>query len=540
MGHMIVFRLLLVFLIGLIGCQKKPPCCQQVQEPDPLQYLRISFSSGIRSLNPGVGIDYPSAFVIKMLFEGLMHIGPNGEPQLAIAKSYEISEDHKTYIFHLRHSIWSNGDKLTAHDFAYAWKKIIDPHRGESLGVQNFYPIKNVKAIVKGEKSIDTAGIQVLNEKTLRVDLEHPTPYFLEVLATSSFLPIHSKIDESDPTWANQQGNAFVCNGPFSLEKHRLEDEIIVKKNPTYWDPSSVTMPGIKIAIIKNETTQLNLFEKNQLEWLGRPFSKMPLDAISYLKEHKKVEFIDTLGVYWYFLNVEAFPFDNKKMRQAFSYIVNRQLITDYILEENETPAMAVLPHSLATQEAPFFKDNNREKALELFNEALDEMGITKAELPEITVNYAASAPIHQRLAEALQVQWNQAFGLNIKLENQDWKVHYGKLQKGNFQIGGMAWQSWLRDPIYILQTFRDRSDGVNMSRWENAAYQTYLSQAEEEVDPARRRQLYNEAQSILMEEMPVIPIYFPTIAYSKSKKLKNVYISELFEADFRWAYFEE
>nr|NGX38369.1 Oligopeptide-binding protein OppA [Chlamydiota bacterium] len=134
----------------------------------------------------------------------------------------------------------------------------------------------------------------------------------------------------------------------------------------------------------------------------------------------------------------------------------------------------------------------------------------------------------------------NQAFGLNIKLENQDWKVHYGKLQKGNFQIGGMAWQSWLRDPIYILQTFRDRSDGVNMSRWENAAYQTYLSQAEEEVDPARRRQLYNEAQSILMEEMPVIPIYFPTIAYSKSKKLKNVYISELFEADFRWAYFEE
>ncbi|NGX26734.1 MAG: hypothetical protein K940chlam6_00659, partial [Chlamydiae bacterium] len=129
---------------------------------------------------------------------------------------------------------------------------------------------------------------------------------------------------------------------------------------------------------------------------------------------------------------------------------------------------------------------------------------------------------------------------LDIKMEQQEWKFHYEKLQKGNFQIGGMQWQSWLRDPIYIMQTFREKDNGVNMSRWGNKEYSDLISQAEKQADPVFRKAFFNKAEALLMEEMPVIPLYFTTNAYAKSDKLKNVYISELYEVDFRWATLDE
>jgi len=531
-----ILRFFLVFCIFLASCQKRESTHVSTQNP---KYLRISFYGDVRSLDPRIGIDYPSAFGTKMLFEGLMRIGQGGQVETAIAESYEISEDHLTYTFHLRPSVWSNGDVITAYDFEYTWKKVIDPKGGYSLGAQNFYPIKNARRILKGNQSIDSVGIRAIDEKTLEVQLSHPAPYFLEVTATSSYFPVNARIDQENPNWINREGEAFVCNGPFSLEHHHVENEIVVKKNPKYWDAASVQLPGIHIAIIKDASTQLNLFEKNQLEWLGKPLSRVPLDAIENLRSKDKIQFFQTLGLYWFFLNTESFPFNNKKMRQAFAYAINRQLIIDHLLKGEETPALGVLPQKLASQDTPFFQDNNQERAIALFQEALDEMGIQKEDLPKITINYNV-ATVHMRIAQALQEQWNQVFGLDIKMEQQEWKFHYEKLQKGNFQIGGMQWQSWLRDPIYIMQTFREKDNGVNMSRWGNKEYSDLISQAEKQPDPVHRKNFFNKAEALLMEEMPVIPLYFTTIAYAKSDKLKNVYISELYEVDFRWATLDE
>lgn len=525
-----------LLLLAVFGCQKG----NESRSADKnSEFLRVSFQSEVRSLDPRVGIDYPSAFAVKMLFEGLMRMGPSGANELAMAQSYTISEDHKTYTFKLRDAKWSNGDPVTAQDFAYAWLRVINPNEGDSLGVQNFYPIKNTRAVIRGEKSLDEVGIHVIDDGTLQVELEHPTPYFLDVLTTSSLFPVNARVDQETPEWANKNGDDFVCNGPFKLDYHKIDNEIVVVKNPTYWDSKHVKLPGIRIVIIKDVTTQMNLFEKNQLEWLGKPLSKLPLDAIDHLKNEGKIQFFETLGLYWFFVNVEAFPFHNKKMRKAFSYAIDRKSLTKFITQGREIPALSVLPHSLATQEEPFFNDNNLTLANQLFDEALEEMGLTRETLPAITVNYSDAA-IHQRVAEALQQQWSDAFGLKIHLEKQDWKVHYGKLQKGNYQLGGMAWQSWLRDPIYIMQTFREKADGVNMSHWENKEYQNLLTAAEQEIDPVMRRNYFNQAEALLMEEMPVIPVYFTTIAYAKSNRLENVYISELYEVDFRWSYFKE
>lgn len=538
--HFMTIRSILfgLSLLLLGGCQKHS-CTQTTHSIHSESYLNISFHTELQSLDPRKGIDYPTVFVMKMLFEGLTRIGHDGVVLPGLAQSWDISEDHRTYTFHLRPSCWSNGDKLTAYDLEYSWKKMLDPN-DPSLGIPSFFPVKNAQAISRGEKPLASAGFRALDADTLQVELEYPTPYFLDLVSTPPYFPVNSKVDQEDKEWMKKTGNGFVCNGPFRLEKFHHNNEIIVVKNPSYWASQEVRLPGIRIAIIKDISTQMNLFEKGELQWLGNPLSKFPLDAIRHMKQTKQLKYMPTLSVYWYFVNTESFPFHNKKMRQAFAYAINRQMLSETILEGSDPPALAVLPYSLSTQEKPFFADNNLALAKERFQEALNEMGISKSELPPITLNYVSTDPEYVRIAEATQQQWKDVFDIDVHLEHQEWRGHYSTLQSGNFQLGGMGWQTWFRDPMYILQTFRQKDLGINMSRWENAEYQELLAKAEVAIDPVQRRDYYNKAEAILMEEMPVIPVYFMTSKYAQSPHLKNVYLSDLYDADFRWAYLEE
>lgn len=514
-------------------------CCAACQQSNNPSFLHLSIQREVNSLDPRYAIDCPSIFPIKMLFEGLMCIGPDGKVKAALAESYEISKDKKTYIFHLRPSKWSNGDEVTAFDFEYAWKKIIDP-KLQTVGKHNFYALKNAQSIVHGKLPVDDLGVKAVDASTLIVELEHPTPYFLEVVATSSFFPVNAQVDQKNPHWATKNGKYFVCNGPFALNIHKLDNEFVLVKNPSYWDASHIHLPGIIIYVIKDATTQLSMFEKNEIDWIGKPLSKLPLDAISSLKKEGKINHFPCVGLHWYFFNVDSFPFNNKKMRQAFAYAINRKDITDYVLQEGETPALGILPSILSLQKEPYFQDNNPEIAMRLFNEGLEELGIAKKDLPKFTLQYSSSYLVDRKVAEALQDQWQKVFDIHVNLQQEEGKVYSSTLATGNFQIGAMSWVSWLRDPIYIMQTFRYRSDGVNSSRWENPQYQKLLEATEEELDVAKRKELFHEAEKILMDEFPVIPIYYMTLSYAKKNNLKNVYVSELYDIDFRWAYFDE
>jgi oligopeptide transport system substrate-binding protein len=501
-------------------------------------FLPLSFSTEVRSLDPSIGIDDQSQIAIKMLFDGLMSFNPQGELTCAIAERYEISEDQKRYTFFLRSCNWSNGKEVTADDFVYSWKKIIGGNVKGSA-VHNFYPIKNARAVLEKKKELEEVGIYAPDKKTLVVELEHPTPYFLEAISTSSFFAVNAELDQENPQWVNQVGSAFVCNGPFVLVEHKQNNELVLKKNPLYWDSQVVKLPGIKIAFVKEPLTQLNMFEKKEIAWAGKPLFKLPLDAVPTLKKTGQVISVPALGVYWYFLNTEAFPFNNKKMRQAFAYAIDRKAITDHVLQEGETPALGVLPKSLNVNPNPYFADNNIELAKKLFNEALQELGLTKETLPSITISYNSSE-YHQRTALVIQEQWNKVFGIQIRLEQEEWKVHFQKLLSGDFQIGGMGWHSWLKDPMYIMQTFRYRSDGINMSRWEHPTYRALLKSAEQESDIQKRKRMFFEAEKLLMEEMPIIPIYFIAFSYAKSPGLKDVYVSEVNGVDFKWASYEK
>lgn len=524
----------------LFSCQNKDHTSLDAPSPKAQDKLSLCISSDVSSLDPRYGLDGTSAQVIKMLFEGLIYLDSSGQVVPAIASSYEVSSDKKTYTFYLKNCQWSNGMDVTAYDFEYAWKSVINIKQEQrSPAVHNFYVIKNVREYLRGDVSINEVGIKALDAKTLKVELENPIPYFLEAITNTCFFPVCKLIDQTQPAWSREKGRKFVCNGPFHLVLHHHDNEVLVEKNPLFWDSENVFLDKISILIIKDAMTRLCLFEKGKIDWIGKPLSGLPLDACAILKKENKITVFSSLAVYWYFFNTERFPFTNKKMRQAFAYAINRKEITDYVLQFNETPATALLPKAYGLIEESYFQDNDSEKAQVLFDEALIELGLKKENLPELSISYN-SDEIHHNVVQIIQHQIFSAFGVKVKLKHFDWKTHYSNLVQGDFCIGGMMWQSWVRDPIYILRTFRSKYDGINMSRWENQLYQEVLDASDKEIDPSKRKELLSIAQRIIMEEMPVIPVYFTSIAFAKPKDLHNISVLENSQVDFRHAYFEE
>ncbi len=529
--------LLFLLLLTLTACEKKEVKSFPDLSLKRKELLHANMATEVRSLDPCHGYEASSSFFVKMLFEGLMRLGPTGEIIPGVAESYEISEDQKVYTFHLRSSNWIDGSPVTAYDFEYAWKRIVNPATA-TRAAHNFYAIKNVQAVVKGNASMDTLGIRAVDDKTFVVELEHPAPYFLEAITTAPFRPIPAELDQKDPQWSTRLGKDFICNGPFRLKEWTRSNSLIIVKNSHYWRADEIRLDGIKVSFIKEEPTALMMFEKGELDWIGRPLTKIPLDAILTLKKEGKLIERPTFGLYWYFFNTETFPFNNKKMRLAFAYAINRREIVEDLLEEDERPAMSIFSSFLALQKTPYFPDGDVELARKLFDEALEELGLTKEKLPPITLS-GTHAEVARRLSQIVQEQWHRAFGIEVKLEHEEWNCYYDRVAGGKYQIAGMNWITWIKDPIYILQTFKYRSSGMNMPKWEDSRYQALLSASDDEIDLHQRQELLHQAEKLLLEEMPVTPVYFLTATFAQSPRVKNISFSELADVDFTWAYIE-
>ncbi|MCB1085382.1 MAG: peptide ABC transporter substrate-binding protein, partial [Chlamydiia bacterium] len=515
----------------VVGCHKK-------SSVDSQRKVRLSILAPVRSLDPRISNEYPSVHVMNMLYEGLMRLGPDGEILFGAAESVTLSKDQCIYTFHLKDSCWSNGDPVTAYDYEYAWKKSVDPLTAKT-GAFTFYTIKNVAACLEGSATIDEVGIRALDAKTLEVELEHPAPYFLSLCACSTYSPIHKKFDQFDPNWANSVNDHFVSNGPFKLVSWKKSVEIILEKNPYYWGASEVKLPGIAIQIVPDANTQFLLFEKGELDWIGEPFNVLPIDIIMEHKEDPRLRVIDSYGLYWFFVNVKVPPFNNKNFRKALAYALNRKEIAEHVFQLGEEPAMGILSEGLAVHDAPYFPDGDLSLAKKIFDLALEELGMSPEEVPTLVLSQR-SCLFTSRVNQAVQEQLRKGLGLNVEIDQVDWPVHFNRMSKGDFQFGEMGWTSWLRDPIYMLDTFRTANLAINMSNWEDAKYQELLVKSDHEIDPVKRKRYLQKAEALLMEEMPVIPLCYNKLKLFQNPSLKGVYMSPLKEIDFRYAYFDE
>ncbi|MCA1031064.1 peptide ABC transporter substrate-binding protein [Bacillus timonensis] len=538
--YSIMMSLLLVFSLILAACgapgaDKDDAADKGEGAADKPQELRINITSEPPTLNPGLASDSTSGLIANHVFEGLTRIGQDGKPQEAMAEKIDVSEDGKTYTFTLRDAKWSNGDAVTAQDFEYAWKWVLDPANQADYAYQIYSHVLNAKEAYDGTVSMDEVGIKALDEKTLEVSLKNPTPFFLELTAFYTYFPVNSKIAQENADWAKDAGEAYVSNGPFVLAS-KDSSKLVLEKNENYWDAETVKLTKISIDMIEDANTELKSFQNGELDWAGAPMSALPTDAIPQLRSEGKLQTKVIAGTYWYKFNTLKAPFDNVNIRKAFAYSINRQAIVDNITQGGQMPAMALVPPTMIEENKEgYFKDNDLEKAKEHLALGLQELGLT--ELPPITLSFNTSEG-HQKIAQAIQDMWKQNLGVDVTIENAEWGVYLDKVDQGDFQIARMGWLGDFNDPVNFLELYTEPA-GNNDTGWTSEEYNSLLEQAASESDPAARLQLLKDAEEIIVNEMPVAPIYFYTENWVQNENLKGVVISGLGDAQFKWAHFE-
>ncbi|WP_338449047.1 peptide ABC transporter substrate-binding protein [Niallia oryzisoli] len=503
------------------------------------QDLRININTEPPTLNPGLAEDSTSGTVLRQVFEGLSRINLDGKAELAAAEDVKISEDQKTYTFTLRDAKWTNGDPVTAKDFEYAWKWALDPANASPYSYQLYY-IEGAQAFNEGTGNADAVGVKALDDKTLEVKLTNPTPFFLELTAFYTYLPVNSKIAEANPDWANDAGENYTTNGPFKMTEWSHSDKIVLEKNEDYWDADTVKLKNITMIMVNDPNTELSMFDSGELDWAGMPTGNLPQDALPALKDEGRLHTESIAGIYNYKLNTTVEPFNNANIRKAFALAINRQELIDNVTQGGQLPAMAIVPPTMFPEnEKGYFKDNDVKKAKEYLKKGLEELGYKDvSEMPPVALSYNTDEG-HQKIAQAVQDMWKQNLGVEVTLNNAEWKVYIEQVQSLDYNIARMGWLGDFNDPINFLEAYYSATGGNNDTGWENKDFQALLDQSATESDPEKRQDLLKQAEEIFMDEMPVIPIYFYTNNWVQDENLKEVAVSGLGDVQFKWAHFE-
>jgi oligopeptide transport system substrate-binding protein len=316
----------------------------------------------------------------------------------------------------------------------------------------------------------------------------------------------------------------------------KRNNTIQLKKNPRYWDKNKVYLDTIMISIVQDCHTTLLMFEKGELDWVGSPFIRMSHDTSSDTLEQEG----DDALIYWFFINTEKYPLNNKKLRKALSYAIDRKSIVNNVFHHSGIPRMSALSPPLSLSSEPYFQDNHQKLAKELFKEALEELGLTEKTFPEITLNYVVDIEAHHRIAQAIQDQWRNVLGLNhLLLKQSEWKVHCQQLYDGDYHLGFVSWNVSVLDPSFILEIFRNKSTKNNICNWESSLYADFLDRSKKTFSRLERISLLKSAETLLLDDMPIIPFCSLKKKYAKNPQLKGEVLLPLQLVDFKSAYFE-
>ncbi|HSX10345.1 MAG TPA: peptide ABC transporter substrate-binding protein [Chlamydiales bacterium] len=527
-----MFRLFFLLMVLCAGCQKS-------SAPSIQQCLRINIGKDPQSLDPRKARDLVDITITHMLFEGLTRTSKSGEIEMAIARDVEVSEDGTRYLFHLRNTVWSNGDPVTAFDFAESWRSLLDPHFPSDVSYQ-LYAIKNGRKAKLGEVGLDQVGIQTPDASTLIVELEQPIHYFLELVSMPTFFPIPSKI--KNPNWALSP-ETYVGNGPFLLDSWKHGDEIHVSKNNRYWEAKKVQLQGIDLLMMTGDT-EMQMFEEGKIDWAGSPLSTIPVDAVRTLRAKEKLHISPFSGTCFLRLNTaekigeKKNPLGNPLFRKALSFCLNRKNITDHILQGGQMQALSLVPPGMGLSEKGYFHDDHLDSAKSLLTDALLQLDLTLATLEPIRLSFIYNER-YVTIAQAIQQQWEAGLGIRVELEAIEPKTFFKRISQREFQLAAGSWTADFNDPINFLEVFKYKDASTNNTNWENGKYIDLLNQSALCRDSEERKRLLREAEQILMEQMPIIPIFHFALNYLQGDGLAEVALSPLGQIDFRWAHFD-
>src|SRR5699024_9762309 len=431
--------------------------------------------------------------------EGLTRLDEDSTPQPAAAEDWDISDDELTYTFYIREdAYWSNGDPLVAEDFVYAWKYMLDPDTGSPAAFLAYF-IEGGEAFNEGEGSEDDVNVTAIDDKTLEVVLKQPTGFFLDLLTNPAFFPINHKVAEEDADW-HAEADTFVSNGPFMLESWDHDQEMVFVKNEEYWDAEAVNLDELHWEMIEEENTEYQMFESGDLD-----ISDIPSELSDELIDGDNVFIGEEGGLEFFRFNVTMEPFQNKKIRQAFAYAIDRQNIAEFVVKNRVEPAYGFISPGYTTPTGEDFRDINGDlvthdpdKAKKLLEEGMEEEGYD--ELPEIVISYNTS-DTHKAVAETMQDMLKDHLDVDVELENQEWSVFADAQENLELQFSRSSFLNDYNDPINFLESFITDSY-MNRTGFSSDEYDELIEKGKSEADEEKRWEYMYEAEKMLADEM--------------------------------------
>lgn len=498
--------LLLAVCLVLTACGRGET---NVSTGNRLGILHMGNTDEPQELDPHVVTGIPEGRIIRALLEGLVGKDPATlEPIPAVARSWEISDDGTHYTFHLDpQARWSNGDPHTAHDYVWTWRRALHPGLGNYYAYM-LYPIRGAAGYHRGElKDFDAVGVRALDDHTLSVQLENPTPYFLQLLDHFALYPLHPPTlerfgaSEQRGTRWTRAGN-FVGNGPFRLTRWQLNRIIEVDKNPHYREADKVRLNGIHFHPIQNITTEERMFRAGQLHLT----SNVPMDKIPVYRERspEMLRVHPYLGTYFYRINTTAPHLADRRVRMALALAVDREQLVRHVTGGGEHAAYTITPPGTQgyTAQSPQGFDPQRARAL------LAEAGYPDGAGFPVTELVYNTSESHRKLAVAVQQMWKQHLNIDVRLYNQDWKVFLSSVSALDYELARAVWIGDYVDPNSFLDMWLTGS-GNNRTGWSNPDFDRLVAvEAPRATSREERYALLREAEWILLEDAPIIPVY--------------------------------
>lgn len=485
------------------------------------------------SFDPPIGFNAVSWNALNNLMEGLTRLGEDHQPAPAIAEKWDVSEDGKVYTFHIRDTAkWSNGDDVTANDFEFAWKRLLDPKTASGAAFLG-YLIDGGEEFNNGKGKAEDVKVKVVDQKTFEVTLTSPQAYFLSIIANPAFFPINEKVAKENPEWY-AEADSFVGNGPFNLTEWKHDSHFVMKKNPKYWDAKNVKLEKIHWAIVDDTTTEYQMYSKGELDK-----SDIPAELSDKLFKEGKVKMEDQAGSYFYRFNLNKEPFQNLNIRKAFAMAVDQKQMSDYVTKIKEKPAYAFVSPGFKDPSGKDFREVNgdlivtdKKKAKELLEKGMKEEGYSK--LPEVTLTYNTDDK-HKKMAEALQQMFKENLGVEVKLSNMEANVFAEDQKALKLQLSRSSFLADYADPVNFLENFQT-GHSMNRTGWSNAKYDGLIKQAKNESDETKRYELMYEAEKILMAETPIIPIHYYNQIYVQNEAVSGIVRHPVGYLELKWA----
>ena len=492
----LALTLLLFLAIG--GCSTPP-------DPDT---LRRGNGAEPQTLDPHKAEGVESANILRDLYEGLTSIAPDGRVVPGVARRWTVSADQRTYDFDLRSDArWSNGDAVTADDFVAGLRRSADPATGSNYS-SILSPILNADDVTAGKLPVDRLAVEAVTPTHLRVRLKGPIPYFLELLAHQAMSPIHRPSLQRWGADFTKPGH-LIGNGAYRLVDWRVEDYVLLERNPYYWDRAQVSIKRVIYYPIEEVSSELQRFRANGLD-VTDAFAP---NALPWVRTHLPGQFriAPYLGCNYFAINVGRPPFrGNQRLREALDLVVDRRLITDKMRNTGQQAAYGIVPPGIPgyVAQRPAWADWPFERRLALARQDYAAAGYSASHPAEVKILYNTSEE-NTKMVTVVAAMWKQYLGVRATLVNQEWKVFLQtRAQKLDTQIFRAGWIGDYQDPDTFLGLFRS-DNGMNDTGYANPAFDALLTRASQEADRAVRSRLYEQAERIFEQDIPAIPLYF-------------------------------